>query len=437
MDRASWDTRISVEYLHALEDGVPLQAFPEPVYAKFFLREYAQYLGLDPKLMVAHFTDEYGPVAPPPLAVLPKKYEALGEEATRIPMALESGRQVPLPKALLTGRPRPLRMKPEAAMDTTPPAVRSQLRDGTRSRQVRAALVLVAVCISAVAFALVQHGGGSEEATVGVEAAAAAPGRRLELPLGGTRIFPKHRVVAFYGAPGTAGLGILGIGPQRAAAKLLKQASAYDRGDRPVLPAFEIIVTVASSHPGEDGRYRIRQSLRAIRPYLDAIRAVRGLLILDFQPGQADFMTEIRVYEELLREPDVGVALDPEWHVGAGQVPGEVLGTVDARTVNEVAAYLSGLVDQYHLPQKLLVVHHFEDSMIQGKRQIHVPSQVAVTLDVDGVGDPVAKSVRYQQFSTLERFRYGIKLYYEHDTDLMRPIDVLNLYPPPDLIVYQ
>ena len=61
---------------------------------------------------------------------------------------------------------------------------------------------------------------------------------------------------------------------------------------------------MASSHPGEDGRYRIRQGVQAIRPYLDAIRAVQGLLILDIQPGQADFMTEIRVYEELLKEPD-------------------------------------------------------------------------------------------------------------------------------------
>jgi hypothetical protein len=243
--------------------------------------------------------------------------------------------------------------------------------------------------------------------------------------------------VAFYGTPRTARLGILGIGPQHAAAKLLKQARGYDRGDRPVLPAFEVIATVASSHPGEDGLYRIRQGMGAIRPYMDAVRAVRGLLILDIQPGRADFMSEIKVYEQLLREPDVGLALDPEWHVGPAGVPGQVIGTVDARTVNEVVDYLSGLVDRYHLPQKLLVVHHFDESMIKGKRQIRIPPQVAVTLDVDGVGDPVAKSVRYQQFSTLERFHYGIKLYYEQDTDLMRPIDVLNLYPPPDLIVYQ
>lgn len=435
MDRASWDTRISVEYLHALEDGVPLQAFPEPVYAKFFLREYAQYLGLDPKQMVALFTEEFGPVSPPPLAVLPRKYEALGEEATRIPMALESGRQVPLPKVLLAGRPRRVRMRPEAAMDTSRPALRMQRREGSRPR-VAAAVALLAVCIPAVAFALIQHRGG-RDATLGVEAAAAAPGRQLELPLGGTRIFPEHRVVAFYGTPKTSRLGILGIGPQRAAAKLLKQASAYDRGDRPVLPAFEVIATVASSHPGEDGRYRIRQGIRTIRPYLDAVRAVQGLMILDIQPGQADFLTEIKVYEEFLREPDVGLALDPEWHVGPGQVPGQVIGTVDSRTVNEVVDYLSELVDQYHLPQKLLVVHHFDENMIKGKRQIRIRPQVAVTLDVDGVGDPIAKSVRYQQFSTLERFHYGIKLYYEQDTDLMRPIDVLNLYPPPDLVVYQ
>src|SRR5262252_7474570 len=46
-------------------------------------------------------------------------------------------------------------------------------------------------------------------------------GRQAELPLGGRTIFPKFRVVAFYGAPQSHALGALGIGsPDHAARRL-------------------------------------------------------------------------------------------------------------------------------------------------------------------------------------------------------------------------
>ena len=44
-----------VTYLSALESGAPLSAFPAPVYARGFLREYARYLGLDPEPLVDRF----------------------------------------------------------------------------------------------------------------------------------------------------------------------------------------------------------------------------------------------------------------------------------------------------------------------------------------------------------------------------------------------
>ena len=47
------DTRISTKYLQALEEG-HLEALPAPVYARAFMRTYAQYLGLDaPQLVQA------------------------------------------------------------------------------------------------------------------------------------------------------------------------------------------------------------------------------------------------------------------------------------------------------------------------------------------------------------------------------------------------
>lgn len=52
---ASRVTCISIVYLSALERGASLNAFPAPVYARGFLREYARYLGLDPDPLVDRF----------------------------------------------------------------------------------------------------------------------------------------------------------------------------------------------------------------------------------------------------------------------------------------------------------------------------------------------------------------------------------------------
>lgn len=47
------DTRISKSYLQALEEG-RLQVLPAPVYARAFMRTYAQYLGLSAPTLVQH-----------------------------------------------------------------------------------------------------------------------------------------------------------------------------------------------------------------------------------------------------------------------------------------------------------------------------------------------------------------------------------------------
>lgn len=51
---AERDTRISRRYLQALESG-ELDVIPAPVYARGFLRSYAQYLGLDPQEAMARY----------------------------------------------------------------------------------------------------------------------------------------------------------------------------------------------------------------------------------------------------------------------------------------------------------------------------------------------------------------------------------------------
>jgi hypothetical protein len=293
-------------------------------------------------------------------------------------------------------------------------------------------LVLVVLAVRAC--------GGDDPGAASVRAdTAAAPPKPVALPRGGRRIFPEHRVVGFYGAPQSNRLGALGIGsPDRVAARLQRVARGYATKQRRVLPAFELISTIAAEGPGEHGLHRIHQTPATIDRYLRAARRAKALLLLDIQPGRADFMSEARRLEPWLREPDVGLALDPEWHVGANEIPGQTIGSVSAEEINEVTAYVAGLVAERRLPEKLFVVHQFTSGMVEGKDRVLDRPGLAITMNVDGFGDRPNKLSKYVQFtSEVPRFHDGFKLFYEEDTNLMRPRDVLRLQPPPDLVVYE
>jgi hypothetical protein len=285
----------------------------------------------------------------------------------------------------------------------------------------------------------VAAGSGGSDSAAPAPAAGAAP--VAELPGGGTTIFPDRRVVAFYGSPGDDALGILGIGsPDSAGKKLEKQAEPYAADDRPVLPAMELISTIAASSAGERGDYNIRIPKRMIDEYLAAARRHGALLILDIQPGYTDFMTEVRRLEEYLVEPDVGLALDPEWAVAPPDVPGSVIGSADAAEVNEVSAYLQGLIDEHNLPQKLLVVHQFTEAMIADRESLQARPDVAIVLNSDGFGDPPNKIAKYDELrprGPTGEFHPGFKLFYSEDFPLMTAKQVDNLKPAPEFVVYE
>lgn len=278
--------------------------------------------------------------------------------------------------------------------------------------------------------------GDETQAPAAAKTPAAAP---AQLPGGGRRLFPQRRVVAFYGNPRDPQLGTLGIGtPARAARRLRRQAQAYERRSRPVLPAFELIVTLATAAPGEDGMHRMQEPDVLIARYLRAARRANALLILDIQPGRAPFGPEIERLERWLREPDVGLALDPEWHVGDAEVPGQVIGRIDADAVNAAAAYLSNLVREEKLPEKLLVVHRFTDAMIARDERLRAFPGVATVVNVDGFGTRGIKVAKYKDFvARTPGVRRGFKLFYEEDAGLMRPRQVMGMVPHPDVVVYE
>ncbi len=258
------------------------------------------------------------------------------------------------------------------------------------------------------------------------------------LPDGTRSVFPEHRVVAYYGGASTPALGVLGHGsPDEAVQKLQAQAAAYQTPGRPVLLALELIGTIADGSPGSDGAYRSRSDPASVQEYLDAARRAHALLVIDVQPGQANFLDEVRYYEPFLRQPDVGLAMDAEWSMRPGQVPGQVIGSTDAATINSVSDYLDGLVDAGRLPQKLLVVHQFTFDMVQQPEQVLGRQQLAVTFHIDGFGGPEVKTEKYAALHKDPPLFNGFKLFYTQDQNMMPPEQVVALQPAPDLITYQ
>ena len=304
------------------------------------------------------------------------------------------------------------------------------------------AIVVLAVLVALTVFVLTQLGGSdaaeptAKTAQIKADKPAAKP--LVQLPRGGRTIFPDFRVVAYYGAPQDRQLGALGIGsPTQMTRKLEKQAKPYARKSRPVLPAMELIAVVAAAHPGPGDRYNLRQSDAVIRRYLKAARKAKSLLILDVQPGRSDFFTETKRLRKWLKEPEVGLALDPEWRMSEGQIPGKVIGSVGAREVNATTAWLDQLVTRYKLPQKLLLIHQFTDDMVP-EDQLKERKGLAYVLNVDGFGTKALKVAKYKSFAKqAKQFRRGFKLFYEEDQGIMSPQQVMRLQPRPDLVVYE
>ena len=78
-------------------------------------------------------------------------------------------------------------------------------------------------------------------------------GTRSELPGGGLLPFPGRRMVALYGHPGTAALGMLGeqsADPRRSRGPRMLAAEYAALTETPVVPAFELIATVARVRRG-------------------------------------------------------------------------------------------------------------------------------------------------------------------------------------------
>ncbi|HET7474913.1 MAG TPA: hypothetical protein VFJ97_02695 [Dermatophilaceae bacterium] len=263
-----------------------------------------------------------------------------------------------------------------------------------------------------------------------------------QLPRGGRTVFPAYRLVGFSGAPGSPALGRLGVGDlDDRVAEIERVGKAYAQG-RQVLPVLELIATVVQAAPGRDGMYRTRARPAVLDDYLAAARRHRGLLLLNIQPGRADFLDEVRSYERWLREPDVGVALDPEWAVGPGQLPGRVFGRTSGAELDRVAGWLAALVRRYGLPEKVMVYHQLHASIVAAPAALRPHTGVALVQSVDGIGSRGDKEATWRRVVARKppSAHPGFKLFYEEDRRhgrLMTPAQVLALRPTPEYVLYE
>ncbi len=247
-------------------------------------------------------------------------------------------------------------------------------------------------------------------------------------------------IIADYGSGATPRLGIAGEGtPLEAAQRVAARAKEWETATGiPTIPAFDYIQTVAQASPGSDGDYSAHTSRDDLDAYLAAIRTVDGLLILDFQPGGGHFMKQVTQYEDYLRQPDVGLALDTEWRMPWGVAPATIIGYATADEINEVGEYLASIVAQDHLPQKPFVVHQFRSKMVRNRATIVDRPELATIFHIDGHGTKQLKQTVYRQLLPSEEFYTGFKLFFDEDTGLMTPLEVRDdLARIPAMVSYQ
>jgi hypothetical protein len=253
----------------------------------------------------------------------------------------------------------------------------------------------------------------------------------------------KRRMVSFYGHPLSNQMGILGTfgDLETMGAELRNQADAYTQldPDRLAKPTIELIASVAQPVPGPEGLYLTRTSTDLIEEYANFAEENDFQLLLDVQIGYSTIAEEIEVLRPFLERTYVHLAIDPEYNMDPGEVPGQQFGTSTGEEIMEASRTLSQIVEEEDLPPKVLVIHQFRYDMILNKEVIEPVENVETVLHADGFGAPEDKIEKYDLLVRKQPIQYGgFKLFYTQDVPLLTPQQVLDeLEPNPAVISYQ
>ena len=322
-------------------------------------------------------------------------------------------------------------------------------------RLVAGGVVLLEAVALAVFLAWLLRGDGDPSTDAGAEAASAqtavsatpaAPATETPAPTtvrdgcGGSidgEFFAANQVLSYYGNPYVDTMGILGeLSPEDLVASVRDHARAYDalNGHRGMVPALHLVYGTAQPEPGREGKYLLYVDDETLREYIDLACRNKLLIFLDMQIGRSDVEAEVRKVLPYMRDSHVQLALDPEFAMPPGEVPGETIGALDAADINTAQRLVQDYVKEHRLPDKIIVVHQFEDGMITQREMIQDYPRVRLVIDMDGYGPAEIKEVKYGWYAAPAEYA-GIKLFFKHDPDLLSESDVLALNP--DVIIYQ
>lgn len=246
-------------------------------------------------------------------------------------------------------------------------------------------------------------------------------------------------LVTWYGNPHDGRMGVLGqFTGQDLAARLQRQADAYSSTtSKKIIPAYELIAVVAQDNPTGDGTWRRRESKDVIDSMLEDARSNGFKLVLDLQPGRSTVQDEMEYLRPWLEQPDVYLALDPEFDMWKGQVPGEVIGHTGADEVNYAISFLDDVVAKNNLPPKVLIVHQFTVNMLPDKSNIGSGNSVDLVLDMDGFGAQWLKLDTWKMVMSEPLEYSGVKLFYDQDPGMFTPQEAMQLDPTPSVVIYQ
>jgi hypothetical protein len=266
-----------------------------------------------------------------------------------------------------------------------------------------------------------------------------------QVPGGGFHVFPEgemRRYFAFYGHPGTDDLGVLGEqGPAETYERMQDFIRDYSSDGSEVIPTFEIIASVASAGSGDDGDYSYEWPADKFQPWIDFAVENDMYVMLDLQSGRSDFLSQAKLYEELLKLPFVGLALDPEWRLGPNQTHLNQVGTVTAAEVNETVSWVADLVQDNGLPQKMMIVHQFKTGMIQNREDIVERPEIQMIIQMDGDGTEPQKDATWAQLladADDVHWEWGWKNFFDEDEPgPPSPESTMGKVPTPVYVSYQ
>ncbi len=262
------------------------------------------------------------------------------------------------------------------------------------------------------------------------------------LPGGGRILIPGHDLVALYGSPNEPVLGALGEQPIAATIDRAKQLAAeyQSLSKTKILPTLEIIASVASASPTDNNDYSREVEPASLLPWIHAAQTAGVYIVLDLQPGRSNFLDQAKQYANLLRFPNVGLALDPEWRLKPDQVHLTQIGSVDVDEINQTSAWLARLTTSHKLPQKLLLIHQFRQDMIVNRPALDVSlSELAYVIQMDGSGSPQQKQATWLAINqdTPARISFGWKNFYKQDTPMLSTVETMAVTPVPSYVSYQ